>query len=316
MTPTPPRFESIEIPDRPSVSSSGRPAGPRGKPARLLLLGGIGAGAVLVLALVILLLSGRGEKAARAPADAPLIKAEEQPIKVTPENPGGMDVPNRDIMVYGRIHGAPGSKPPVERLLPEPEQPMTPPPAKPAEPPAAAVPQEAVPPPPLRDEPVPSAEPADVSPTAPAPAVPPAALPKPASPVQKPPAAAAVVPSKTPAPSPAKPAAATSAQAPTVAPKAPAVATRPPVSAGGRYQVQLYAGRSPEDATAAWNKLRAKNSDVLGSLAPAYVRADLGDRGVFYRLRAGPIESEAKATALCRTLTGRGTPCILIRSGS
>lgn len=89
----------------------------------------------------------------------------------------------------------------------------------------------------------------------------------------------------------------------------------PKAAAGGRYQVQLFAGRSADEANAAWKKLKAKNADVLGPLSPALARADLGDRGTFYRLRAGPIESEAKAKALCSALAGRGAPCIIIRPG-
>ncbi|MCH8092495.1 MAG: SPOR domain-containing protein, partial [Proteobacteria bacterium] len=50
----------------------------------------------------------------------PLIKAENKPIKVRPEKPGGMEVPNQDKLVYSRMN--PGERPPpVEKLLPLPE---------------------------------------------------------------------------------------------------------------------------------------------------------------------------------------------------
>jgi hypothetical protein len=42
-------------------------------------------------------------------------------------------------------------------------------------------------------------------------------------------------------------------------------------------------------------------------------RADLGDRGTFYRLRAGPIADEAKARAICDSLAGRGASCIIVQ---
>ncbi|QLH40128.1 MAG: SPOR domain-containing protein [Defluviicoccus sp.] len=55
---------------------------------------------------------------------------------------------------------------------------------------------------------------------------------------------------------------------------------------------------------------------MLGSLSPSIARADLGARGTFYRLRAGPLSSETQAAALCRSLSSRGTPCLIIRPGS
>ena len=111
--------------------------------------------------------------------DIPLIRADTRPMRVKPENPGGMRIPDRDMLIYGQ------QRPQVEHLLPPPEQPM----ARPAPPP---------PPPPL---PAPSAPPVQAatavpppttasSPTAPvANPAPPAALlqtpaePKPSLPV-------------------------------------------------------------------------------------------------------------------------------------
>lgn len=85
--------------------------------------------------------------------------------------------------------------------------------------------------------------------------------------------------------------------------------------AGGAYQVQLFAGRSADEAKGAWVRLKGKNADLLGALSPTVARADLGDRGMFYRLRAGPLSSEAQAKTLCQSLSGRGTSCIIIRPG-
>jgi hypothetical protein len=80
--------------------------------------------------------------------------------------------------------------------------------------------------------------------------------------------------------------------------------------------VQVFSGRSADEAKSAWAKLKGRNSDVLGPLSPTVARADLGDRGTFYRLRAGPIESETKARTLCSSLSSRGVPCIIVRPGS
>lgn len=50
--------------------------------------------------------------------DVPLIRADERPIKVKPEKPGGMEVPDRDKLIYTQKRAT------VEHLLPPPEKPI------------------------------------------------------------------------------------------------------------------------------------------------------------------------------------------------
>jgi cell division septation protein DedD len=60
----------------------------------------------------------------------PLIRADEHPTKVRPDQPGGMTIPDQNVSLYNEKAGGP----PVEKLLPAPEQPMprpTPPPPAP-----------------------------------------------------------------------------------------------------------------------------------------------------------------------------------------
>ncbi|MDG2205650.1 MAG: hypothetical protein P8M79_10415, partial [Alphaproteobacteria bacterium] len=59
--------------------------------------------------------------------DIPLIRAADGPVKVRPENPGGLQVPNRDSFVYGRMQSGASSSSGdsvVERLLQQPEKPL------------------------------------------------------------------------------------------------------------------------------------------------------------------------------------------------
>ena len=51
------------------------------------------------------------------------------------------------------------------------------------------------------------------------------------------------------------------------------------------------------------------NRDQLEGLRPIVRRVDLGSKGVFYRLHAGPIANQVQATAICKTLTQRGVYC-------
>ncbi len=80
------------------------------------------------------------------------------------------------------------------------------------------------------------------------------------------------------------------------------------------YLVQLAAARSSQGARTEWERLKAKHEDLLGNLGLTVTKADLGPgKGVFYRLRAGPLVSENAARALCRQLAQRKVGCLIIK---
>jgi cell division septation protein DedD len=95
------------------------------------------------------------------PSETPLIHADNQPVKVRPDDPGGMEIPNRDRLVFN-----PRGAEPAERLLPPPEAPLprptptnppqaAPVPVAPAPAPAAQAPQK----PPGQAQPAPTPTP-------------------------------------------------------------------------------------------------------------------------------------------------------------
>jgi len=111
-----------------------------------------------------------------------------------------------------------------------------------------------------------------------------------------------------PVPAPAAPAAKPAAPAPT-APAAPQTA------ALGGWQVQLAASRAATAAKTEGERLKQKHSDVLGKLTVNIVRADLGAKGVFYRIRLGPARDKDEARAVCAQLAKRGQGCLVIAPG-
>ena len=198
----------------------------------------------------------------------PLIKAEAGPIKMRPDRPGGLDVPNRDKLIYERLEKDP-PKSTTETLLSRPEVPLPPSPKPPA----------------------PSATKAP-------PAAPP--LPKPG---QRKPGRAA-----------------------TAAIKPPALASPPPPpptsssdqadALAGSFLIQIAALRSAEAARQEWLRLRNKHKDVLGGLKLVLVRADLGAKGIYFRLRAGPFRTRETAKSACLSLAERKIGCLIIRPGA
>ena len=82
------------------------------------------------------------------------------------------------------------------------------------------------------------------------------------------------------------------------------------------YRVQLAAVRSADTAESEWMRLKKKNEDLLGGLTLDVIKIDLGaDKGIFYRLRAGPLASEAAAKNLCEQLSVRKIGCLIVRPG-
>ncbi len=245
----------------------------------------------------------RGGRQTTESGGIPLIQADGNPTKRRPDQPGGMAIPNQDKLIYN-----PGQTQ-VERLLPPPEQPLPRPNPPPAPEPSAApsvipVPaapaQQAEAPPPVVGQPVPVPEPAPVVLT-PAVEPPKAASPQP-SPVRPPVVAAAP---STVAPPPSRPATPPPTAAPAPVPAAP--------SGKGGYKLQIGAVRSTEEAQKEWDRLKKANADVLGALTAGAVRADLGEKGIYYRIQAGTIASEATAQQACATLKQRKVGCILVK---
>ncbi len=189
-------------------------------------------------------------------ADIPLIRADERSTKMRPEKPGGMEVPDRDKLIYTQKRAA------VEHLLPPPEKPMPRPTA-----PSAAAPSASPHPPPA---------PAAAGAANPAPQA------QPQQPAGKPPA------------------------------KAEPAATAKPATAqkAGGTRIQLASVRSEEAARQEWDRIRRANPDVLGSVSATPIRADLGEKGVYYRLQTAPI---ADAERVCGELKRRNIGCIIAR---
>jgi hypothetical protein len=99
----------------------------------------------------------------------------------------------------------------------------------------------------------------------------------------------------------------------------PADAAKPPAkpaepAAGGSpTKIQLASLRTPDEARDEWQRLKRDNPDLLGKLAGFAVKADLGERGVWYRVEAGPVGDKAAAVKLCKALKERDLGCQLVQ---
>jgi cell division septation protein DedD len=85
-------------------------------------------------------------------------------------------------------------------------------------------------------------------------------------------------------------------------------------SSGGGYAVQVTSQRSESEAHNAYRALQAKYPDQLGGRAAIVRRADLGEKGTFYRALVGPFASAEEAAGLCSGLKAAGGSCIVQRN--
>ncbi len=82
-----------------------------------------------------------------------------------------------------------------------------------------------------------------------------------------------------------------------------------PLVAGG-MMVQVSSQRSEDAARATFSELQKRYPSILGGYDADIQRADLGDRGIYFRVRVGPFAS-ANAQSLCGALKDAGGSCVL-----
>jgi hypothetical protein len=94
---------------------------------------------------------------------------------------------------------------------------------------------------------------------------------------------------------------------------ASAGASEAPVGPAG-YAVQVSSQRSEEEAKEAYRALQGKYPQQLGSRHAFFRRADLGDKGVYYRALVGPFATSEQAGAFCSSLKAAGGSCFTQRN--
>ena len=218
----------------------------------------------------------------------PIIAADQAPVKTRPDDPGGMDVPHRDKLIYNRLDPAAGDDETVENLLPPPEALL---PAPSEKSPAENAPANAD----TAPEPAEEVAPSRITPaqtdSARAPSI-----------RENVPPAAPEIAARPPEPAPA-------------APEAPAWESAQAANLATSARVQLLSVRSRSAALEAWTRVLASQEDLLGNLSPHVERAEIAGKGVFYRLQAGPLPDKAAAERLCRELNARDQGCLAVGGG-
>jgi len=95
-------------------------------------------------------------------------------------------------------------------------------------------------------------------------------------------------------------------------PATPAVPVVTPAPAS-TWRVQLAAYRQLDNVKSGWQQISRRAGPTLEGRSGVVLRADLGTRGTFYRLQAGPATNHDIARDLCDQLIGKSINCRLVR---
>ncbi len=90
----------------------------------------------------------------------------------------------------------------------------------------------------------------------------------------------------------------------------PAAMAAPLAGGGGAFVAQIAAFKSQAEAQAGWNTFRSKHGGLLGGYGPNIIAVDLGEKGIWYRVRTGSFPDRASASAFCDRLKAQGASCM------
>lgn len=232
-------------------------------------------------------------------AEIPVIRRPQTAIKVQPTEPGGMEILNQDKSVYGILDKSEDDSKVVENLLPPPEEPKLPVITPDAEAPKKAISVEDI----IDKQdgtdkiaaeaeriiqsveavPVKENVPEDKTVTV-------------AEAVKQEPAEIEV--KEQPKPSPA---------AVVIPEKEDVIELKIPA---GTWQVQLMSSNNKSAVEKSWKSLTQKYN-VLAKQPHEIEEADLGTKGIFYRLKAGAFKTKPEADTLCNDVKALGGTCIV-----
>lgn len=79
----------------------------------------------------------------------------------------------------------------------------------------------------------------------------------------------------------------------------------------GNFVVQIAAFRSQEEAEDGWLSFTGRFPGMAAGRSPDIVRVDLGDRGIYHRLRIAAFETRDQAAEFCSSLSSQGQDCLV-----
>ena len=79
-----------------------------------------------------------------------------------------------------------------------------------------------------------------------------------------------------------------------------------------KFQIQLGALRSNKQAKDEWSRLYGIYPNILKNYSPEIIKVNLDQKGIFYRLRAGPFKNREVSEDVCNSLLKLGVGCLVV----
>lgn len=86
-----------------------------------------------------------------------------------------------------------------------------------------------------------------------------------------------------------------------------------PATGNSDWVVQVASTRSEADANAVWNTLERKFPSLVSGAYADIKRADLGDKGIYYRTRVAGLADKAAAQSLCNAFKAANQACFVAK---
>ena len=212
------------------------------------------------------------------PEDIITITATPEPVRIKPEQAGGLAIPDQDKLIYNREREQAIK---IEKLFPEPEKPVLPEiMLKPLEP----------------EQPIIQAEPEPVK-----------VIVEPSSEAVK--QETLVLPPKTQTKTQPKPQITTETQS---------VKKEDKVKKDDKvfWRVQLLSAQKKNTAEKAWTSISKKHKALLSNMSHDIVAAEIAGKGTFYRLQVGHFSTRDQANTLCTKLKAQKQECVPVKGAS
>jgi tetratricopeptide (TPR) repeat protein len=81
------------------------------------------------------------------------------------------------------------------------------------------------------------------------------------------------------------------------------------------WTIQVASATSEDAAWSTWKKMQ-KRSKALADVKPAVIKADLGKKGIYFRVRLTGYDDKTAANKMCSKLKSSGVSCFVSKAGS
>ncbi|KAF0179731.1 MAG: SPOR domain-containing protein [Hyphomonadaceae bacterium] len=95
-------------------------------------------------------------------------------------------------------------------------------------------------------------------------------------------------------------------------PRPAASAISPRIVADGPFLAQIASLKSADAADAAWTRFSRRSPALFGAARKDVQQADLGERGIYFRVRAGYFADRADAAQFCGQVKSLGQECLVV----